>query len=162
MSTSMSEVGRKATIEHGVNLVLNEGMSQRKAASLLDIPRKTLQYAIERYSTDPAALKALGEQAATLHLAILAKAGQLVHDGLEAAPYEHQLRAYGIASDKAAAYLGIGRTQDAQGTPEAAAKALALLADALSGRTLEISVRDLAPTPIDVTPTDPDDQDGPR
>lgn len=141
----MSEVGREAAIAAGVAKVVFEGDTVTNAANLLDIPRTTLRDAITRYTADPAALNELGRQGSTLHLAVMAKAGELVFDGLEAAPYAEQLRAYGIASDKAALYLGIGKDGNASGGDgQSQARSLALLVDALSGREVTVSVRDLA------------------
>ena len=122
-----------------------EGESASNVAERLGIPRSTLRDAVARFQADPATLKAISDQTLGIHAAIAHRAAGKLYDDVDSLPYDLLIRAYGVASDKLAAHLGVGRDRDAAAAaPESAAHALSLLADALQGRELTLSVRALA------------------
>lgn len=136
---------RKVAIDVGVNRVLVEGESKGSVARSLGIPRTTLHVAVEKARLDPDAVKELSSLTMGVHAAIAHRAAGRLYERVEELPDDLLIRAYGVASDKLAAHLGVGREAQGSGSPEAMGKALAMLADALQGREVTLSVRDLSP-----------------
>lgn len=147
---------RQAQKEAGAALVLNQGVPILEASQRVGLPETTLRDAVARLAAEPEKIKEAADRLAAAHVTIALRAAERVHDRLDSLPDDLIMRAYGIASDKVAVHQGWHRgTEGAAGS--SAAEALAKLADALQGRTLDVSVRvSDAPHPTDSLDADAD------
>lgn len=151
----MSEVGRQAAVEAAAVMVLSGEMNLSKAAELLDIPLSTLHRHVNRFAQDPEATRRIATEAGSVHLAVLHRAAAKVYDGLEHADFDQALKAYSVSSDKAALYLGLGGGGAAIGAEGlSGARSLSLLVQALEGREVTVSVRDLSQDDANGQPKD--------
>lgn len=127
-------------------MVLEGGSSWRQATAATDVSMGSLATAIERVSKDPERLKEASQNLAASHLVVAQKAVERIHGKIDQLPDDLLIRAYGVASDKAALYLGIGKdgTGASGGDGLSGARSLSLLVQALEGREVTVSVRDLS------------------
>lgn len=142
---------RKAAKEAGAALVLEHGLGVLEASRTVGLPETTLRSAVEKLAAEPEKIKEAADRLAAAHVTIALRAAARVADRLDSLPDDLALRAYGIASDKVAVHQGWSRGAETSASINAA-EALAKLADALTGKTLTVSVESSDP-PIDVSPT---------
>lgn len=142
---------RKAEKEAGAALILEQGVPLRAAAAAVGLPPTTLHDAVAALAEQPERIKEAADRLAAAHVTIALRAAARVADRLDSLPDDLTLRAYGIASDKVAVHQGWSRGAETSASVNAA-EALAKLADALTGKTLTVSVES-SDQPIDVSPT---------
>lgn len=141
---------RQAAKEAGAALVLNQGVPILEASRRVQLPESTLRDAVAKLATEPEKIKEAADRLAAAHVTIAMRAAERLHSRLDDLPDDLVMRAYGIASDKVATHQGWGRDAGSHSGAVNAAEALARLADALSGKTLTVTVEASDP-PIDVT-----------
>lgn len=152
----MTKEERKAALQAGAALVLEQGATWSEATHATGISRAALGRAIARMRDDPDRVKQASDALAAANITIATEAAERVYGKLDELAPAELIRVWGIASDKVALHQGWGRDRD-QSHASTAADALAKLADAIaSGGTLSVTVTppDPASSAIDVTPSE--------